>query len=221
MYISFHRSVGMGVTFRKFIAERAQGANYSRYHQNPHEFEFMYFQFTPFPCHWGDQPKIGDGPSQRDVKARPSHLVCGCVEVHDNPSPSRSAESMALTQGWRNDSRGGGGGIGSGGPREKGSLSVSKGPKPPIQLLQFLKKNSPREVKRERDHFRYILVPPGSHPGSEINGARRGRSLPVPPPRFLQPCGLTRHDTPRGVGGPGSRRAQIVSLLSTNIYNGN
>ena len=38
------------------------------------------------------------------------------------------------------------------GPRGKGSPSVSKGPKPPIQLLQLLK-NRPREVKR--DHFRY------------------------------------------------------------------
>ena len=36
------------------------------------------------------------------------------------------------------------------GPRGKGSPSVSKGPKPPIQLLQLLK-NSPREEKRA--HF--------------------------------------------------------------------
>ena len=79
-------------------------------------------------------------------------------------------------QGWRNDSRGGG--TRPWGPRGKRSVSVSKGPKPPIQLLQLLK-NSPREAKRV--HFRYILVPPGSHPGNEINGAWRGRSLPVPP----------------------------------------
>ena len=64
------------------------------------------------------------------------------------------------------------------GPRGKGSPSVSKGPKPPIQLLQ-LPKNSPREVKRA--YFRYILGPPWSHPGNGIYGARRGRSLPVPP----------------------------------------
>ena len=64
------------------------------------------------------------------------------------------------------------------GPRGKGSPSVSKGPKPPIQLLQLLK-NSSKEVKRA--HFRYILGPPGSHPGDGINGARRGRSLPVSP----------------------------------------
>ena len=38
-------------------------------------------------------------------------------------------------------------GMGLGGPRGKGSPSASKGPKPPIQLLQLLK-NSPREVER-------------------------------------------------------------------------
>ena len=66
------------------------------------------------------------------------------------------------------------------GPRGKGSPSVSKSPKLPIQLLQLLK-NSPREVKRA--FFRYIPIgPPGSHPGNGIHGARRGRSLPVPPP---------------------------------------
>ena len=40
------------------------------------------------------------------------------------------------------------------GPRGKWSLSVSRGPKTPIQLLQLLK-NSPKEVKRA--YFRYIL----------------------------------------------------------------
>ena len=50
------------------------------------------------------------------------------------------------------------GGLGLGGPRGKASPSVSKGRKPPIQLLE-LPKNSPKVVKRA--HFRYILVPPG------------------------------------------------------------
>ena len=77
---------------------------------------------------------------------------------------------MPLNQGWRNDSRDGGGGLGSGGPRGKGSSSVSKGPKPPIQLLQLLKKQSKRSKKGP---FSLYIVPPGSHPGSEINGARR------------------------------------------------
>ena len=78
-------------------------------------------------------------------------------------------------------------GIRPGGPRGKGSPSVSKGPRPPIQLLKLLK-NSPREV--ERAHFCFTLGPSGSHLGNGINGAWRGRSLrspPPPPPRFLQP----------------------------------
>ena len=70
------------------------------------------------------------------------------------------------------------GGPGLRGPPGKWSPSVLKGPKPPIQLLQLLK-NSSKEVKRA--HFRYILAPPGSHPANGINGARRGRSLLVPP----------------------------------------
>ena len=89
---------------------------------------------------------------------------------------------MPTAQGWRNDSRGGG--TRPWGPRGKGSRSVSKGPEPPIQLLQLLK-NSQREVKRA--HFVIYWVP-GSHPGSGINGARRGRSLPVPPPPPVSPA---------------------------------
>ena len=70
-------------------------------------------------------------------------------------------------------------GLSLGGPRGKGSPSVSKGPKPSIQLLQLLN-NSPREVKRA--HFRYTYIgSPGSHPGDGIIGSRRGRSFPVPP----------------------------------------
>ena len=71
------------------------------------------------------------------------------------------------------------GGLGLGGPRGKGSPSVSMGPKPPIQLLQLLK-NNPREVKRV--HFVIYCVPPGSTQEMKLMGARRGRSLPVPPP---------------------------------------
>ena len=93
---------------------------------------------------------------------------------------------MAPTQDWINDSRGGG--TRPLGPSRKRSPSVSKGPKPPIQILQLLK-NSQSEVKRA--HFRNILAP-GSHPENEINGARKGRSLPVPP-GFLQPCAKDKY----------------------------
>ena len=67
------------------------------------------------------------------------------------------------------------------GPRGKGSPSVSKGPKPPKQLLQLLK-NSPREVKRV--HFRYIWVPSGPTQEMEFmgpGGEGPSRSPPVSP----------------------------------------
>ena len=65
--------------------------------------------------------------------------------------------------------------------RGKRSVSVSKSPKPPIQLLQLLK-NSSREAKRV--YFRYILVPPG--PTQEMKlmgpgGEGPSRSPPVSP----------------------------------------
>ena len=60
-------------------------------------------------------------------------------------------------------------GLGLGGPRGKGSPSVSKGPKSPIQLLQLLR-NSPREVRRA--HFCYILGPPGPTQEMEFMGPR-------------------------------------------------
>ena len=72
------------------------------------------------------------------------------------------------------------------GPRGKGSPSVSKGPKQPMQLWQLLKKQFNRGKKGP---FSLYFGSPGSPPGNGIIGARRGRSLTVPPPpRFLQPC---------------------------------
>ena len=65
-------------------------------------------------------------------------------------------------------------------PQGKGSPSVSKGQKLPIQLLQLLK-NRPREVKRA--HFRYILGPPGPTQEMEFMGPR-GEG-PSRSPRFL------------------------------------
>ena len=73
----------------------------------------------------------------------------------------------------------GGGGLGLGGPRGKGSTSVSKGPKPPMQLLQLLK-NSPREVKRA--HFRYILGPPGPTQEAKLMGPGGEGPSRSPPP---------------------------------------
>ena len=70
------------------------------------------------------------------------------------------------------------------GPRGKGSLIVSKGPKPPIQVLQLLK-NSPRKVTRA--HFCYILGPPGPTQEMELlgpGGEGPSRSTPVSPAMF-------------------------------------
>ena len=51
----------------------------------------------------------------------------------------------------------------------------------------------------------YIGPPPGSHPGNGIDGARRGRSLLVPPPpRFLQPFTLGARSRPCSVLHSGS-----------------
>ena len=68
------------------------------------------------------------------------------------------------------------GGLGLGGPRGEWSPSVSKGPKPPMQLLQLLKKQSKRSKK---GLFCYILGPTQEMelmgPGGE------GPSRPLPP----------------------------------------
>ena len=70
------------------------------------------------------------------------------------------------------------------GPSSKRSLSVSKGQKPPIQLLQLLK-NSLREAKRA--HVRYILGPPGPTQEMELLGP--GGKVPYAPP----PPGFSSH----------------------------
>ena len=75
-----------------------------------------------------------------------------------------------------------------------------KGPKTTYTTMQLLK-NSPREVKRA--HFRYVLGPPWSRPGNGIYAARRGRSLPVPPPRFLRPWLWVLGSPLAGTGGGG------------------
>ena len=69
------------------------------------------------------------------------------------------------------------------GTRHWGPPSVSKGPKPPMQLLRLLK-NSPREVKRA--HFRYMFGPPG--PTKEMGLMGPGGEGLSRSPRFLQPC---------------------------------
>ena len=81
------------------------------------------------------------------------------------------------------------GGTGSWGlSRKRVPSVVSKGPKPPIQLLQLLK-NSPREEKRPP--FRYNSIgSPGSHSGNRINGARGEGPSRSPPPPPVSPATL-------------------------------
>ena len=80
---------------------------------------------------------------------------------------------------------GGGRGLGLGSPRGNGSPSVSKGPKPPIQLLQLLK-NSPREVKGPI--FVIYWFPPGPTQEMELmepGGEGPSRSPPPVSPTML------------------------------------
>ena len=89
-----------------------------------------------------------------------------------------SRDCIERQQGWRNDSRGGG--SRPWGPSRKRSASISKGPKPPIQLLQLLK-NSQKEVKRA--HFVIYWVPPGPSQEMELmEPGGEGSSRPPPPP---------------------------------------
>ena len=122
-------------------------------------------------------------------------------EYLPNQGPvGRNSARGTCAQGWRNDSRGGGTRLW--GPREKGSSSVSKGPKPPIQLLQLLK-NSPREVKRA--HFRYILVPPGSTQEVKLMGPG-GKVPPGPPPPGFSSHACAEPIRARGTNQNPSRR---------------
>ena len=64
------------------------------------------------------------------------------------------------------------------GPPEKRVPKCLKGPKTTYTTIKIAEKHSKRSKKGP---FCYILGPPWSHPGNGIYGARRGRSLPVPP----------------------------------------
>ena len=130
--------------------------------------------------------KVNLGPSQKNSGLNPWSFEIWRyprleprAKVHPPPKTGGWTGLEKLFQRWR--------GLGLGGPRGKGSLSISKGPKPPIQLLQLLK-NSQREVKRA--HFRYILGPPGPTQEMELlgpGGEGPSRSTPVSPAMRLDP----------------------------------
>ena len=115
------------------------------------------------------------------------------IEVGHKPVPVPNSARGTCAQGWRNDSTEVGG-LGSGGP-EKKVLKCLKGPKTTYTTIAIAEKQSERSKKGP--FSLYIGPPPGFHPGSEVNGARRGRFLPVPPPGFLQPYLRGTYQGPR------------------------
>ena len=91
--------------------------------------------------------------------------------------PNRRAVAPPLLQGWINDSRGGG--TRPWGPSRKRVPKCLKGPKTFYTTITNAEKQS---KKSKKGPFSLYLGSPGSHPRTGINEARRGRSLPVPPP---------------------------------------
>ena len=73
-----------------------------------------------------------------------------------------------------------GGGLDLGAPR-KGVPKCLKWPKTTYTTIEIAEKYS--KISKKGSFVLYI-GPPGFHPGNGIDGARRGRSLPVPPPGF-------------------------------------
>ena len=71
----------------------------------------------------------------------------------------------------------GGGGLGLGAPEEK-VPNCLKGPKTTYTTIEIAEKQSKINKKGP---FSLYIGSPGSHPVNGIDGARRGRSLPVPP----------------------------------------
>ena len=64
------------------------------------------------------------------------------------------------------------------GPSRKRVPKCLKGPKTTYTTIEIAE-NSPKRSKK--GPFLSYIGSPRSHPGNGINGARRGRSLPVPP----------------------------------------
>ena len=69
------------------------------------------------------------------------------------------------------------GGLGLVAPRKRVAKCL-KGPKNTYTTIAIAEKQSKRSRKGP---FSLYVGPPGSHPGNGIDGARKGRSLPVPP----------------------------------------
>ena len=75
---------------------------------------------------------------------------------------------------------GGGGGTRLWGPPRKRVLKCLKGPKTTYTTIAIAEKQSKRSKKM--GSFSLYIGPPGSHPGSEINGTRSEGPSRSPPP---------------------------------------
>ena len=71
------------------------------------------------------------------------------------------------------------------GPPRKRVPKCLKGPKNTYTIIKIAEKQSKRSKKGP---FSLYIGSPWSHPGNGIYGARRGRSLPVPPPPPVSPA---------------------------------
>ena len=115
------------------------------------------------PCA-GRRRRYSAGPRSSRVRV--------CLELAD-------AGPVGRSQGWRNDSKGGGG-LGLGDPRGKGPPECLKEPKTTYATMAIGKKQFKRNKKGP---FSLYLGSPRSHPRNEINGVRgQGPSRSPPPP---------------------------------------
>ena len=71
------------------------------------------------------------------------------------------------------------------GPSRKRALECLKSPKTTYTIIAITEKQFKRNKKGP---FSLYIGSPRSHTGNGISGARRGRSLPVPPPPPVSPA---------------------------------
>ena len=106
------------------------------------------------------------------IASSKSHEVICCQNHQDRRN---SLQQNSHSQGWRNDSRGGG--TRPWGPQEKGPQVSHR-----AQSRLYNYCNCWKTVQEsKKGPFSLHIGSPWSHPGNGIYWARRGRSLPVPP----------------------------------------
>ena len=144
------------------------------------------------PC---PRPQNRSGLLALHVCRRHGHPLCGCNHRDgQKQSAERRRQTGRLGQGVEDDRLWGEDasprpipvGPRHGGPLQQGGRSCGDGsrdaqpiPKTTYTIIAIAEKQFKRSKKGP---FSLYIVSPGSHPGNEINGARWGRSLPVPLP---------------------------------------